>query len=88
MPLVACVPQPTRNLDHLIARRVLLAADEGIAHGKPVEGVEVVVCVAVEDVRRDGIGKAADEGGVFAPSELFAVRRERDFFDVHTRAIF
>ena len=85
---ILCTRVRRHALDHLIARRVLLAADDGIAHGKPVEGVEVIVCVAVEDVRRDGIGEAADEGSVFAPSELFAVRRERDFFDVHTRAIF
>nr|DAP61434.1 MAG TPA: hypothetical protein [Caudoviricetes sp.] len=84
---VLCARVCRHAADDLIARGVLLTADHGIAHREAVEGIEVIVRVAVEDVGRNGVRESADECGILTAAELLAVRGKRDLLDIHAGAI-
>nr|DAS58915.1 MAG TPA: hypothetical protein [Caudoviricetes sp.] len=84
---VLCAGVRRHAANDLITCGVLLSADHGIAHRETVKGIEVIVCVAVEDVCRNRIGESTDECGVLAAAELLAVRGKRDLLDIHAGAI-
>ena len=85
---ILCASIRRHAADHLIARGILRAADHGIAHRKSVERIEVIVCIAVEDIRGNGVREPADKRGVLTAAELLAVRCKCQLLNVDTRTIF